>query len=61
MSDQHISSDSAPYLTPDSILTGCEESLNSQMLSDPFEEQLDLPTTLVERRDCHGGQCGVLG
>ena len=31
------------------------------MLFDPFEEQLDLPSTLVERRNGEWGQCCVVG
>ena len=50
-SNEHISCDGAPDLRLYRVLAGAEERLDAQMLLDPFEEQLDLPTLLVERTD----------
>ena len=49
--DEHVSSDSDPYLRLDRILAGTQKGFDTQMLLDPFEEQFDLPALLVKRRD----------
>jgi len=53
-SDEHIHRNSDPDLGFYGIFRCAVKLLDSKMLFDPFEEQLDLPTTLVERRD---GEC----
>lgn len=49
--------DGAPDLRLHCVLARAQELLDPQMLLDPFEEQLDLPTILVKSGD---GQCGPL-
>lgn len=44
-----------PDLGTNGVVTGAVKDLNSKILFDPFEEELDLPTTLVNGGD---GQCG---
>jgi len=58
---QHISGDGAPDLRFHRILAGADETLDAQMLLDPLEEQLDLPTALVQRGNGQCGQGGVVG
>src|SRR5688500_19613398 len=36
------------------VLAGADEMLDAQMLFDPLEEQLHLPTALVQRTDSQG-------
>ena len=50
-SDEDVSGDRDPYLGLDGILAGAQESFDTQMLLDPFEEQFDLPALLVKCRD----------
>jgi hypothetical protein len=45
--NKHISRDGNPYLSFYRVFRSAVECLYPQMLLDPFEEQLDLPTTLV--------------
>ena len=40
-----------PYLGFHGVETGAIEGFNSQVLFDPFEEEFDLPTGLVELCD----------
>jgi hypothetical protein len=49
--DEHVGGHGAPYLRLHGVLAVAEEMLDAQMLLDPLEEQLDLPATLVQRRD----------
>src|ERR1019366_7266080 len=44
---------SCPDLRLDSVFAGADEALDAQSLLDGFEEQLDLPTILVDGR--YGG------
>jgi hypothetical protein len=53
-SDQHVGADRDPYLRLDSVLTGTKEGLDPQMLLDPLEEQLDLPSLSIQVGN-HGG------
>ena len=46
--DQHVSGDSSPYLRLDRVFGCPKEGLDTQMLFDPFEEQLDLPALFVK-------------
>ena len=59
--NQHVSRHSAPDLRLDGILAVAQELLYSQVLLDPFEEQFDLPTVLVECCDGQRGQDKVVG
>ena len=53
--DEHVGGDGAPDLCLHGVLAGAQESLDTQVLLDPFEEQLDLPATFVERGNRQGG------
>ena len=59
--DEHVGGDGAPDLCLHGVLAGAQESLDTQVLLDPFEEQLDLPATFVERGNRQGGQRRVVG
>ena len=59
--DQNVGSHGAPDLRLHCVLAGAEESINAQVLFDPFEEQLDLPAAFVQSRDRQGGQDRVVG
>src|SRR3990170_3669145 len=48
--DEHVDADRDPDLRLHGVVGRAVESFDSQMLLDPFEEQLDLPTALVEPR-----------
>ena len=48
--DQQVGGYSDPYLRLDRVLLGAKEHFDAQMLLDPFEEQLHLPTLAVQRR-----------
>ena len=50
-----------PDLRPDRALAGGQEFSNSQLRSDPFEGQPDLPAILVQRGNGDGRQRGVVG
>ena len=60
-SDQYISGDSAPDLCFDSVSAIANETLDAQMLLDPLEEQFDLPSAFVQRRNRQCRQCRVVG
>ena len=49
--NEHIGGYGAPDLRLHRVLARAQEFLDSQMLLDPFEEQLHLPAILVERGD----------
>ena len=53
--NQHVRGDGAPDLRLHRILAVADETLDAQMLLDPFEVQFDLPAALVKNGD---GQCG---
>jgi hypothetical protein len=45
---QHVDADGDPDLRPHGVLRGAIEALDAQMLLDPLEEQLDLPSAPVQ-------------
>ena len=45
-SDEHVGGHGAPDLRLHRVLAGAKKFLDAQMLFDPFEEQLHLPTAL---------------
>lgn len=47
--NQYIGGDGAPDLRFESVLTGAQKPLDTEVLLDPFEEQLHLPSALVQR------------
>ena len=60
-SNQHISRDCAPDLRLHRVLAVADETLDAQMLLDPFEEQFHLPAAFVKRGNGQRGQGGVVG
>jgi len=48
---EHVHGYRDPELRLDGVLRGAEETLDPQMLLDPFEEEFDLPATAVEFGD----------
>lgn len=56
-----VNADGDPDLSAHCILAGAEESFDSQVLFDPFEEEFDLPATLVNGCDRQGGKIEVVG
>ena len=52
--DQHVDRHGNPDLALDRVLGGAEETLDAQVLLDPLEEQLHLPTVFVECADRQG-------
>jgi len=58
---EHIDGYGDPDLGLHSILTGTEEGLDTQMLFDPFEEELDLPSAFVQLCDGQSRQDEVVG
>ena len=59
--DQQVSANGAPDLRFYGVFAGAQKAFDTQMLLDPFEEQLDLPAALVQRRDDQGRQRSVVG
>ena len=59
--NQDVGADGDPDLRLHGILAGAEKRLDPQMLLDPFEEQLDLPSLPVQLRDQFRRQCKVVG
>ncbi len=59
--DQHVSADRDPNLRFDCVLAGAQKGLDSQMLFDPLEEQLDLPSLPIECCDHLGTESKVVG
>src|SRR3989304_6625003 len=49
--DEHVDADRDPYLRLHGVVARTVESFDAQMLLDPLEEQLDLPTALIEPRN----------
>ena len=49
--DQGICGHGRPDLDFDGVRRGAKESLDTQVLLDPFEEQFDLPTLMIDGRD----------
>ena len=58
---EHVNADRNPDLGLHGVVAGTVESFDSQMLLDPLEEQLDLPTAPVELRDGQRRQGEVVG
>src|SRR3989338_8374602 len=58
---QHVDADGDPDLRSHRVLRGAVETLDSQMLLDPFEEQLHLPSTFVQRAYCQRRQRELIG
>ncbi len=54
--DDDVGADSDPDLCLDGVLGATEEDLDSQVLLDPPEEELDLPARLVELGDGKSGK-----
>ncbi len=59
--DEHIDRDGDPDLSLQGILGSAVELLDAQVLFDPFEEQLDLPTAAIELGDRQRRQAEVVG
>src|SRR3972149_3164923 len=60
-SHQHVDADGDPDLCSHSVLRGAVETLYSQMLLYPLEEQLHLPSTFVQRADRQRRQRELIG
>ena len=43
------------------VFVGAEKRLDAQMLLNPFEEQLDLPTAFVKLRDGQSWKLEIIG
>ena len=59
--DQNVRGHGSPDLRPFSVLAGGQKSLDAQVLFDPLETQLDLPTALVQSGDAQWWQSHVVG
>ena len=59
--DKQVSGDSDPYLSFDRVLGSTEKGLDTKMLLDPFEEQLDLPPASIKLGDGDCRQREVVG
>jgi hypothetical protein len=59
--EQHLGRQGAPDLCLDCVFAGTQKPLDAEVLLDPLEEQLHLPTTFVHRSDCQRRQCRVVG
>jgi len=60
-SNQNVSRHGAPDLRLDGVLAVAQKLLDAQMLFDPFEEQFDLPSVLVERCNRQRWQHKIVG
>ena len=58
---QHINADGNPNLRLHRVVAGAVKMFDAQVLLDPFEEQLHLPTALIEQGDGQGGKLKVIG
>ena len=56
--NQNMRGYGAPDLRLHGVFAVAEKTLDAQVLLDPFEEQLDLPATLVQGRNGQSGQTG---
>ena len=59
--DHEIRADCDPYLRLHGVFAQPEERLHAKVLLDPFEEELDLPASLVNFRDYQGIDLEVVG
>ena len=60
-SNEHVGGCGAPDLRLHRVFAGAQETLDAQMLLDPFEEQLHLLTALVKRGDSQRRQRRIVG
>ena len=60
-SDHEINGYGCPYLGFYCVFGRAIEGLDSEVLLDPFEEQFDVPSTLVDACDGDGRQASVVG
>lgn len=58
---EKVGADGDPNLGSDSIVGCAEEGLDPQVLLDPFEEEFDLPSALVDQRDSQCRDRKVVG
>src|SRR5882724_13498327 len=59
--DEHVDRDGDPDLGLDGVLGSAEETLDTEMLLEPFEKQFDLPTALVESANGQRRELKVVG
>ena len=59
--NQHVGGHGAPDLRLHRVLARSQETLDTQVLLDPFEEQLHLPATLVQRGYGQRWQTRIVG
>lgn len=59
-SDETVCDDGNMNLNPHGIVTLSPERLDSEVLLDPFEEQLDLPSVFIKECDVLGGKVEVV-
>ena len=57
---QHVNTDGNPNLGFHRVIAGAIKVFDAQVLLDPFEEQLHLPTALVEQGYGQGGEGEVV-
>lgn len=55
-----VNTNGDPNLGSYGVITGSIEGLDSEILLDPFEEEFDLPTTLINGSDGQGGQREII-
>ncbi len=59
--NQHVCGHGVPDLRLHRVLARSQETLDTQVLLDPFEEQLHLPATLVQRGNGQRWQARIVG
>lgn len=59
--DEHVGGHGAPDLRLDRVLAVAQKLLDTQVLLDPFEEQLDLPAAFVQSGNGQRRQARVVG
>lgn len=59
--NEHVGGHGAPDLRLDCVLAVAQKLLDTKVLLDPFEEQLDLPAAFVQSSDGQGRQACVVG
>ena len=59
--NEHVGRHGAPDLRLDCVLAGAQKTLDAQVLLDPFEEQLHLPSVLVQGGNSQCRQACVVG
>ena len=58
---QQVVTHGHPYLRQDGISTGAEKRFNLQVLLNPFEKQLNLPSGFIDLGDCRCRKLEVIG